>query len=574
MWRSAETVRGQLRVLAVVTVALFLLFAAAVVFWSSHINVRAHQNGLENTVRALTLAVDGRIERWKAALSALATSPELADSDLSKFYEQAVAVARNEGGWIVVSAPSGQQLLNTLRPYGAELPRALSPDLPQTVLSEPAVHVSDLYVGQVYQRPVLSVTVPVLRQDQVTHAIHLGLTPETLADLLARQRLPTDWIAGIVDGRNRLVARYPHEPDLVGQQMPEWFRRGSADLERGMLRGEALDGRDFYGAFHRLPQAAWILAVAAPAHELRRAWLSSSLVLAGGGLILLGFLSAAIRSLGIRLTRPLDDLAAAARAATRGDALPPIPAPQLREYASLHQAVIELSHTQLLLREANHRIKNSLQIVAAGLGLQSRATGDPEARDSLEEAQAHVQAIARLHERLYRDEAFEDIDAIALAREVCADVALIAATRCAFHIEADGDARVDAKAAGALALIVAELALNSVKHATIDRKGEVTVRVRCADPNTMAVMVVNNGPPLPLDFDLEGQKGMGLRMCVSLAAQLGATLRLVPAGDTTAFELLVPLARGPDAPELQPGSGGAGGGRELDGDRAPQACSA
>ena len=80
----------------------------------------------------------------------------------------------------------------------------------------------------------------------------------------------------------------------------------------------------------------------------------------------------------VRLTRQLEDLATAARAATRGEPLVRLKMPQLREFASLHQAVFELSNMQLLLHEANHRIKNSLQIVAGSLGMQSRDAADPD----------------------------------------------------------------------------------------------------------------------------------------------------------------------------------------------------
>ena len=59
---------------------------------------------------------------------------------------------------------------------------------------------------------------------------------------------------------------------------------------------------------------------------------------------------------------------------------------------------------EMLLKEVNHRVKNSLQIVSSVLHLQMPLAEGTEAADALRSAAARVQAIAAVHERLYTDD--------------------------------------------------------------------------------------------------------------------------------------------------------------------------
>ena len=61
-----------------------------------------------------------------------------------------------------------------------------------------------------------------------------------------------------------------------------------------------------------------------------------------------------------------------------------------------------LEGREILLREVNHRVKNSLQIVSSMLSLQSARLDDPALRDAIQQAQLRVQAVAAVHDRLYR----------------------------------------------------------------------------------------------------------------------------------------------------------------------------
>src|SRR6478736_9610513 len=68
-----------------------------------------------------------------------------------------------------------------------------------------------------------------------------------------------------------------------------------------------------------------------------------------------------------------------------------------------------LARHQILLKEVNHRVKNSLQVVSSMLYLQASDAGDPVLSDRLNEASTRISAIGRAYERLAYNADYENI---------------------------------------------------------------------------------------------------------------------------------------------------------------------
>ena len=140
---------------------------------------------------------------------------------------------------------------------------------------------------------------------------------------------------------------------------------------------------------------------------------------------------------------------------------------ELHERRELEQAKRELeAQVQLkgmLLKEVNHRVKNSLQIVSSILTLQIPLAEHKGAADVLRSASARVMAIAAVHERLY---AGDDIRVVALdtfLRDLCQEIARAFDCPEGIHVDAEG-VQVPTDMAVPLALIVNELVTNVIKH--------------------------------------------------------------------------------------------------------------
>lgn len=201
----------------------------------------------------------------------------------------------------------------------------------------------------------------------------------------------------------------------------------------------------------------------------------------------------------------------------------------------------------LLVREVDHRVKNSLQIVLSMLRVQANDPDAGAARPQLEEAARRVQTIAAVHERLcfgaeigqvvitdYLDALAEDIRLSsgleAMGRSLCLEVA-----------PSQTRALWDADRATTLGLVATELLTNAIKHAS----GDIVLRLEPGDDITPATLVVENegAGPAP-DFDPEFSKGLGMRLLTSLLR--GGGLELQRGADWTRFVATFPAPEGSD----------------------------
>jgi two-component sensor histidine kinase len=185
-----------------------------------------------------------------------------------------------------------------------------------------------------------------------------------------------------------------------------------------------------------------------------------------------------------------------------------------------------LEHQKVLVNEINHRVKNSLQLVASMFTLQASASADPVLAQSLQEAIGRVTAVARIHERLYRSTDILKIDLAAYLADICADLSGLSAQH-EIRYEAPERILISTDRAVRIALLVTELVTNATKHAYPQGgQGRILVQARPTGLNTVALSVRDEGSGLPQGFDIERSRGLGMRIVAALLKQSGATLRL------------------------------------------------
>lgn len=142
-----------------------------------------------------------------------------------------------------------------------------------------------------------------------------------------------------------------------------------------------------------------------------------------------------------------------------------------------------------LQREADHRVKNNLQLISSLVMLHGRRATDDGAKRALRAVQQRVTAVSAAHRHVTRDSGSERVDLAALVKELAGDLA-VAAGRDGIEIALDLEpVAVDAPHAAPLALIVNEALGNALAHAFPDgRPGRVSVTlVRTADGFDLAV---------------------------------------------------------------------------------------
>lgn len=200
-----------------------------------------------------------------------------------------------------------------------------------------------------------------------------------------------------------------------------------------------------------------------------------------------------------------------------------------------------LDRHQVLLKEVNHRVKNSLQVVSSMLHLQASAVNDPDLSERLTEASTRISAVGRAYERLAYNADYENIDLVSYLREVVDDLETAVAP-CKIHLEAPEEIQFAADRAILVALIVNELVLNAGKYAYPDCPGgSIWVRLVQMEKKGVLVSIRDEGVGLPAGFDATTSKRLGARLVNALAKQLGAELTRPASALGSHFMLLVPL---------------------------------
>lgn len=187
----------------------------------------------------------------------------------------------------------------------------------------------------------------------------------------------------------------------------------------------------------------------------------------------------------------------------------------------------------ILLREVNHRVANSLQLITSLIELQARRVKSPAARMMLRQAAERVEAVTMVHRRLYTGDNIEFVEMDAylaglvdeLERATRAtEPAGVPASR---RIELAADAiRVETDRAVPLGLMVNELVTNALKYAyPKGRPGQVRVQLR-RTAEGLQLVVEDDGIGYPQADVAPKGSGLGSIIVGSMAQTLKATVEL------------------------------------------------
>jgi two-component sensor histidine kinase len=199
-----------------------------------------------------------------------------------------------------------------------------------------------------------------------------------------------------------------------------------------------------------------------------------------------------------------------------------------------------LERHQFLLKEMNHRVKNSLTIVASMLHLQAKEIDDAALTIHLDEASHRVTAVAKAHDRLYQGSTIERMDIGRYIDAVCKDLDESVA-QCDIRVNTQDGIEISTDQAVSTALIVNELITNAAKYAYKGRSGgKIWVTVARGGDDDFSISVRDEGTGLPPDFDLSKGKGLGMRIINSFSKQLNGTLTMRARNPGTEFIITIP----------------------------------
>lgn len=209
---------------------------------------------------------------------------------------------------------------------------------------------------------------------------------------------------------------------------------------------------------------------------------------------------------------------------------------EIRQIAVDKQQLLEkaeklLAHQRVLLQEMQHRIGNSLQIIASILMLKARAVSSDETRRVLEDARQRVVSVATVQNYLHLDAGMDEIDVSSYLTKLCKGLAssiVLDSAPVTLEVSAS-ETRISSQEAVSLGLIVTELVINAIKYAFPVPKPDAKVIINYrAHLTEWHLTVSDNGvgqiakPP----GDISGA-GLGSLIIDALAKRLDASVSTI-----------------------------------------------
>ncbi|WP_448203610.1 sensor histidine kinase [Azospirillum sp. sgz302134] len=394
-------------------------------------------------------------------------------------------------------------------------------------------YISGVFVGRVTGKPTFLVSRRLSAPDGSFRGIaSVTVDPSYFESFYRRLDLPYDPVILLFRAEDySVLVRHPEPNPLAPAPVPDFGRRA---VEANPISGVTVGERAIF-AHRRVENWPIHVAVRTNLDPVLAAWRSGLAAYAG--------LAAAAATALLALSAFGFRQAKAARLVRER-----LEARVRERTASLESALAQrdevLAQKDLLMREVNHRIKNSLQVVSSLLALQGQGAQTPEARASLNEAGRRVRAVSDIHQLLYKVDDVRLVPFHDYLTALCRDVERSALAdsgdwRLKLAVE---PVQVPTDQAVPLGLIANELLMNAVKHAYPDGGPKpITVGLSPTDGG-VRLTIADEGAGLPEGFDWRRSGSLGMRLVHALSSQLGTTLSVERLHPGTRFTVDVSLA--------------------------------
>lgn len=193
---------------------------------------------------------------------------------------------------------------------------------------------------------------------------------------------------------------------------------------------------------------------------------------------------------------------------------------------------------EVLLREMQHRVANSLQIVASILSLKAKVVTSEETRFHLMDAYNRVMSIAVVQRQLLASKYSSTIQIEDYLAELSEGLGASVAERVELSVVVDGTAAIESSKAVAIGLVITELIINALKHAYPQkRRGMIIVTYQTIGPG-WSLSVSDDGVGLTDRSVDDGRSGYGTRIVDALAKELDAQVLVKSSSKGTRVSLV------------------------------------
>ena len=195
-----------------------------------------------------------------------------------------------------------------------------------------------------------------------------------------------------------------------------------------------------------------------------------------------------------------------------------------------------------LLRELQHRVKNSLSIITGLIALEAVRYEDRNLRNVLTNIRDRVSSLSNLYDLLFSSNQVREIRLDRYLAQISGNLMVSYGTdrqQIDLHLDSE-EITMEAKQALAVGLIVNELFTNSLKYAFPgNRKGEIRIVLKKIKKEAV-LEIGDNGAGMPPDFDPDRSPGVGMELVRMLLVQLKGKIEMIKRKGTM-FRLTFPI---------------------------------
>ncbi len=481
----------RLALLVAGTMLPLIIFAVGIVLHNYEQDRKAATQRVLETVRSIDLVLDAEMQRVTGGLQVLALTEALRNGDFKQFRHMATGFLDQYGrdGIVLVTDRDGRELFSSISEDVTELPLRNNHEIVQRVFATKKPQYSNLFVGVMKKRLIVTVEVPVMRDDQVVYDISFSPPLAMFQSILEKQQPSRDWTLSMLDGDGTVFARIPNSASNIGKHATDSVYGPMTHVQEAMLPTVSLDGVELMSGFTHSPLTGWIVAAGIAENSLvAPLWRNLAITSIIGGMLLLTGLGFALRM---------------ATTIARGEML-----------------------QDLLVEELNHRVKNTLAILQA-IAVQTFRGATRAEREKFE---GRLGALAEAHNLLSKEK-WQGSELQDVMRQVLLPYLIAGPGR----IKMFGPkVALTPRLAVVLSMIVHEIATNAAKYGALSNdSGRVTV--------DWEVLHEEGGPKLRLIWTEAGgplvmapaHRGFGSRMIERIVRdQLGgeASVDFLPSG--------------------------------------------
>jgi two-component sensor histidine kinase len=490
----------RLTLLVAGTMLPLIIFASVVIYRGYEKDREEAAARVLETARSIRIVLDAEILRMTGSLQVLSLTSSLRDGDFDRFRRIASGFLEQypPGGVLLIADRNGKQLFSTLTPDVSKLPPRANMDVVRRVFETGKPVYSNLFIGSVLKKQILTVEVPAIIDGKVAYDISFTPPISMFQNIVEKQRPNADWTISTFDADGINFARVPNPQETIGKRasptlFAQMFKSSEATFETTSLEGVPL-----ITAVARSPVSGWMVAAGVSTSSLvSPLWRDLAITIAVGILLMLIGVAFALRM---------------ASAIARGEAL-----------------------HNLLVQELNHRVKNTLAVLQA-IASQTFRSATKTERDAFD---GRLGALARAHD-LLSEEKWAGADAQGVIHRVLEPYAVLGSRRVMLS---GPKVPMTPPRAVMLSMILHEIATNAAKYGALSNEtGAIRIEwkldVGPAGPKLVLTWMESGGPRVTAPT----RKGFGSRLIERGARdQLGgsATADFLPTGVVYSIESAV-----------------------------------